>query len=156
MLRNRRVADHHEVPRARRKAVDGAALVHPLEERQEQSPAEQVGHVVELGAGDGDPGAVAGADGQRPGQGGEPVGADPRAGLGVAGLRALDGGVLLGGASDRARAKGREIAGRGDEGRERRRRGAEGERGEHCVDAVRRPLTAAVRRLFGGVVLRRG
>lgn len=152
MLRDRGVADHHEVPWTRRETVDGSVLLHPLEERQEQGAAEEVGHVVELGAGDGDPGAVAGAGGQRAGEGGEPVGADPGAGLGAAGLGAFGGGgggggvVLLGGASDGAGANGGGVAGGGGEERERRGRGAEGERGGHGADGGEGSRTAARRR----------
>lgn len=61
VLGNGGVADDDEVPGARGEAVDGAVLVHPLEERQEEGAAEKIGDVVELGAGGGDVGVVFGA-----------------------------------------------------------------------------------------------
>lgn len=67
VLRNRRVADDHEVAGPGGQPVDGPTLLHPLEQREEEGPTEEVGDVVELGAGGGDAGAVVGG-GERAGE----------------------------------------------------------------------------------------
>lgn len=86
------VANDDEVSGAGGEAVDGAVVLHPLEEREEEGAAEEIGDVVELGGGDGDAGDVV-AGGEGAGEGSEPVGAEPGAGLGGAGVRGfVDGG----------------------------------------------------------------
>lgn len=95
MLGNGGVADDNEIAGAGGEAVDGAVLLHPFEEWEEEGAAKEVGDVVELGIGDGDAGVVAG---EGPGDGGEPVRAHPRA---IGGYAA--GFLLLGGRRRRRR-----------------------------------------------------
>lgn len=75
VLGDGRIADDDEVAGSGGKAVDGAVLLHPLEEGEEEGAAEEVGDVIELRVGDGDAGGGGGAGA---GEGGEPVGAHPR------------------------------------------------------------------------------
>lgn len=79
MLCDGGVTDYHEVTGAGGEAVDGAVLEHQLEEGQEEGASEEVGDVLQLGVGDGDAGIVAAAEGEGAHEGGQPVGADPRA-----------------------------------------------------------------------------
>lgn len=88
------VANDDEVSGAGGEAVDGAVVLHPLEEREEERAAEEIRDVVELGGGEGNAGVVV-AGGEGAGEGGEPVGAEPRAGLGGAGAGV--GGFVDGG-----------------------------------------------------------
>ncbi|GMN39285.1 hypothetical protein TIFTF001_008508 [Ficus carica] len=47
------VADDNKIPRPGGESVNGSVVVHPFEERKKQSAAEEIGDVVELGAGNG-------------------------------------------------------------------------------------------------------
>lgn len=69
------VADNDEIAGSGGEAVDGAVLLHPFEEGEEEGAAQEVGDVVELGVGNGDAGVV---PGEGAGDRGEPVRADPR------------------------------------------------------------------------------
>lgn len=92
MFGDGRVANDDEVSGASGEAVDGAVVLHPLEEGEEERAAEEVGDVVELGGGEGDAGVVF-AGGEGAGEGGEPVGADPGSGLGCGVGVFVDGGL---------------------------------------------------------------
>jgi len=85
------VANDDEVSGASGEAVNGTIVLHPLEEREEERAAEEVGDVIELGGGDRDAGVVVpGGEGTR--EGGKPVGADPGTGLGAGVWGFVNGG----------------------------------------------------------------
>lgn len=122
MFGNGGVANDDEVSGASGEAVNGAIVLHPLEEREEERTAEEVGYVIELGGGDGDAGVIVpGGEGTR--EGGEPVGADPGTGLG-AGVWGFVNGGFDGEAIVFARRRGR---GRGGSAEREERDGCERE-----------------------------